>query len=337
MSLRSRILPVVNKFTQRVATFFIGLGPNELSAFYDLGEYPASFDIVYFSIAAQARALGAGLSGVHIYLVDGLHGGLRVEEPEYEVAYPVDQRNYVVSQVLEVLPRMAPLCGRSGVRHGASEWKKIAAMYPAYFALHMENQWNPLNRVRKEAHAAWKVFGERLAFTASGGARRLMREWLEAQGIGGRPVVLTMRDRKWSHGRNSEGGGWREFLAELRRRKIPAVVIPDTERVFERASFEDYGLPVCVPASVNTELRLALCELARMNFTVNTGPGTMLLFSKAPYRYFTNLDTSKESSAALWEEIGLPPGSQLSSDQHRQKIVWEPDSFENLVGELDGL
>jgi len=215
--------------------------------------------------------------------------------------------------------------------------RRMAAMYPAYYALHMENQWNPLHRVRREAHAAWRELGECLAFSASEGAKSLMEDWLKAQGIHAAPLVLTMRDRKWSHGRNSDGGGWREFLDVLRERGIPAVVIPDTERVFERAEFSEYGVPACVPASINTELRLALCELARMNFTVNTGPGTMLLFSKAPYRYFTNLDTTKESSTALWEEIGLPPGSQLSSDVGKQKIVWEPDSFENLVKELDSI
>lgn len=332
-----KITPRLNQLLARGLNFVRPLHVKTLAAFYDLNEFPASYDMVFWAVAAQSRALKLRLSGVHIYLVNGRHQGLRLEEPDYEVAYPMAQRNYVVSQVLETLPRLARLCGRTAPRIEPQEMRRTTAMYPAYYALHMENQWNPLHRVRREAHAAWRELGDRLAFSASEGARSLMTDWLKSQGISGKPMVLTMRDRKWSHGRNSDGGGWREFLNILRERGIPTVVIPDTERVFERADFGEYGVPACIPASVNTELRLALCELARMNFTVNTGPGTMLLFSKAPYRYFTNLDTSKESSTALWEEIGLPPGTQLATDTNRQRLIWEPDSLENLLRELDGL
>ncbi len=329
-----KIPPKINAIRTRLRNLVRVPYPGTLAVFYDLGEYPASYDIVFMMVAAQSRALAAGWKHVHVYLVNGPHHGLRREEPDYESAYPPDQRNYVVSQVIETIPRLGVLCGRSAVRINAEDLRPIAALYPAYYAHTMENQWNPLGRMRQEAHAAWRKHEGKLALTAGQGARKLMADWLRAQEIHSRPVVLTLRDRKWSHGRNTESGGWREFLSYLRDKKIPAVLIPDTERVFESSVSTDYGLPACIPASINTELRLALCELARMNFTVNTGPGTMLMFSRARYRYFTNLDKSKESCSSLWTEIGLPPGTQLSSDTDKQKVIWEEDRAENLIAEF---
>jgi hypothetical protein len=233
------------------------------------------------------------------------------------------------------MPRLAPLCGRTATRLSEKEARQLKESYADYLACNMEWEWNPLHRIRKEAHAAWRQYGERIAFRAGEGAKKLMQDWLEAHGVSSKPIVLTVRDRKWSHGRNSNRGDWLKFAHHLKKENIPAVVIPDTERLFETTDFAEWELPICVPASLNTEMRLALCEHARMNFTVNTGPGTMLLFTQAPYRYFANLDKTSESSRQLWAEIGLPPESQLSADLTRQKIIWEEDSFENLSRELN--
>jgi hypothetical protein len=332
---RSKVIPRVRRVYHRFALALQSPFKRRLSAFYELGEFPASYDIVFMLVAAQARALSKQIETVHFYLVNGQDEGLRVEEEDYGAAYPVHQRNYVVSHVVETIPRLGVLCRRPAVRIDPREVGLVASQYRAYFSLWMENEWNPLNRVRREAHAAWRRYGSRIGLSASDGAVELMRGWLRANGIQSAPIVLTLRDRKWSHGRNSSGEGWKELAGLLKKRGVPSVVIPNTERVFERTMTDFCGLPVCVPASVDTELRLALCELARMNFTVNTGPGTMLLFSRAPYRFFTNLGSTKESSADLWSEIGVPPGSQLSEDHSRQRMIWEADTADVLLRELE--
>jgi len=307
-----------------------------LLAFYELGEFPASYDVVYVMIAAQARAISKGLTKVRMVVVDGSNDGLREEDPEYHAAYPPDQRNWVVSQVLEQVPRLAPLCGRTATRLTEHEARRFKEQFADYLAIHMEWQWNPFNRIRTEAHAVWPKHQKEIGFRAGDGARRLMGQWLHAHGVDKPPIVLTIRDRKWSQGRNSEAGTWLKFAHYLKSEGIPAVVIPDTERLFERNRFDEWNLPICVPASLNTELRLALCEQARMNFTVNTGPGTLLLFTNNPYRYFSNLDQTHESSKTMWAEAGLPPGQQLSSTSE-QKILWTNDSLEHLVSELQSL
>lgn len=306
-----------------------------LIAFYELNQFPASYDIIYLLIAAQARSISKGLKITHVVVVEGNASTFREENADYEKAYPRWQRDWFVCQVIEQMPRLAPLCGRTASRLSEKEARRLKASYADYLACNMEWEWNPLHRIRKEAHAAWRQYGERVAFRSGEGAKKLMHDWLQAHGFKSKPIVLTVRDRKWSHGRNSNRGDWLRFAHHLKKENIPAVVIPDTERLFETIDFSEWELPICVPASLNTELRLALCEHARMNFTVNTGPGTMLLFSKAPYRYFANLDKTSESSRQLWEEIGLPPGSQLSANLTQQKIIWEEDSFENLSRELN--
>lgn len=306
-------------------------------ALYDLGEYPASYDVIYVMIAAQARAVRQGLSRVDAFLVDGVHHGLREEEADYEASYPAWQRNTVVSAVVEQIPRLAPFAGRTASRISREDATWLKDQYADYVDVMMENQWNPLNRLRREAHVAWREMGRSLAFKASEGAKRLIVRWLAAHGITEKPIVLTMRDRLWSRGRNSNGGGWMPFLALIREWGVPVVVIPDTERIFSQSEFAFCGARVCLPASLNVEIRLALCELARMNFTVNTGPGTMLLFTGAPYRYFANYEASAESSRVHWDEIGLPKGSQLSGDLKAQKIVWDPDTLEKLKEEFESV
>jgi hypothetical protein len=304
-------------------------------AFYELKHFPASYDIIYLLIAAQGRSISKGLKKIQVVVVEGNASVFREENSEYENAYPSWQRDWFVCQVIEQMPRLAPLCGRTATRLSEKEARQLKESYADYLACNMEWEWNPLHRIRKEAHEAWRQYGERVAFRAGEGAKKLMQDWLQAHGIESKPIVLTVRDRKWSHGRNSNRGDWLKFAHHLKKENIPAVVIPDTERLFETTDFAEWELPICVPASLNTEMRLALCEHARMNFTVNTGPGTMLLFTQAPYRYFANLDKTSESSRQLWVEIGLPPESQLSADLTRQKIIWEEDSFENLSRELN--
>lgn len=61
----------------------------------------------------------------------------------------------------------------------------------------------------------------------------------------------------------------------------------------------------------------------------------MLMFSNAPYRYFAQPDNEPETSSQLWNDIGLPVGSQLSINIKHQKIVWKSDTYENIMSELE--
>ncbi len=339
--IKRHVLPRIEKTKRHLKIFRNPVDTGFLAAFYDLNFFPVSYDMLYFAIAAQARALDYNLNKVIIYIIEGDNNGFRKEDPRYDSAYPSDIRRYVSTAILEQLPRLAPLVGRTAALITRDEYYRIRLLYKHYYTTLLCNNYDDelsefhgIHQVRIQSHDAWRHHGPKLSFVSSNGAKKLIQEWLTARRIN-KPITITLRDRPWSTLRNSSNGGWSKIIKKIITLNIPLVIIPDTERVFDSEISEIKGAYLCIPASISTEIRLALYESSRMNFSVNNGPGTMLMFSNAPYRYFAQPDNEPETSSQLWNDIGLPVGSQLSINIKHQKIVWKSDTYENIMSELE--
>ena len=132
-------------------------------------------------------------------------------------------------------------------------------------------------------------------------------------------VTITLRESFRNKHRNSNIPAWMAFKAYLDSKSVEVIVIPE-----------------CEDAPMNLEHRMALYCGAKMNLGVAQGPMALCVFSEAPY-ITLNQNPKDTTGQAQYDmdklliKTGFPPGSQYSFRNERQLLVWEPDTFENIV------
>lgn len=132
-------------------------------------------------------------------------------------------------------------------------------------------------------------------------------------------VTITMRESFRNTHRNSNKEAWGRFEKYLSGKNVDVMVIPE-----------------CEDAPINVEHRMAWYWGADMNMGVAQGPMALCVFSDAPY--ITLNQNPKDTTGQAQYDIdrllvktGFPPGSQYDFRTDRQILIWEPDSFENIV------
>ena len=116
--------------------------------------------------------------------------------------------------------------------------------------------------------------------------------------------TVTLRHEPRIRDMNSDAGAWRRFAAE-----IGAEVI------------EDYN-----DAPIELHEKLALYAGARMNFGVVNGPMHLLTLTEYPVTIF-----KANVSAPNLAKHGIPTATQLPWARPHQRLVWEDDTYDNLM------
>jgi hypothetical protein len=114
--------------------------------------------------------------------------------------------------------------------------------------------------------------------------------------------TITIRDYQRYKERNSDVPAWRRFAEE-----VGAVVI------------EDYSTK-----PIHLHDRMALYAGAEMNFMTGNGPGSLLLYSDYPYVIFNGKVNRAYHKEHGWLDEDLPWANE------KQKVIWEPDTYENI-------
>lgn len=167
--------------------------------------------------------------------------------------------------------------------------------------------------------------GEKIpALRASEQAKRYAGEWLAGTTAG--PVyTITIRKQDTDEDRNSSGGMW-EFAEWLEKEQRAAVIVIDDAH---EAAKRGAG----IFPEMDVDFRMATYELARMNFISNNGPQELLKFSYAPFMAFGQAPTPAWGDH--WRKyFSMEPGEQLPWSRADQRLVYAPDTFENLKAEF---
>lgn len=146
-------------------------------------------------------------------------------------------------------------------------------------------------------------------------------------------VTITLREAAHLTHRNSRIEDWCRFASYLRTMGEKVVFVRDTLKANE--PFFDFE--TCPEASLNIDDRMAIYAEAKMNFFVSNGPVTMAVFSDAPWMQFVTL-TDEDNATKFWQENNaMEPGDQYPWANANQRIVWQTDTYENLVAAWDSL
>lgn len=133
-------------------------------------------------------------------------------------------------------------------------------------------------------------------------------------------VTITLRESFRNRFRNSNGSEWRKFHKWLEARNVDVEVFPE-----------------CENAPIDLEYRMGVYAGAAMNLGVGNGPMALCVFSDAPYLLLNLCPDPKGDKTVQYDQVkllerqGFPPGSQFSFKNDRQLLVYEPDTFENIV------
>jgi hypothetical protein len=146
-------------------------------------------------------------------------------------------------------------------------------------------------------------------------------------------VTITLRETTyWPH-RNSRIPEWIQFAKYLKSKGERVVFVRDTRLAEEPVD----GFETCPIASRDLIKRTALYRDAKCNLFVANGPISLAYFGDTPWLKFFEIDDQGAYNAAKSEYwrvcVGLDPDKQeqfpWSTD--KQRIVWKPDYFTNMV------
>ena len=131
-------------------------------------------------------------------------------------------------------------------------------------------------------------------------------------------VTITLRESFRNQWRNCNAPAWAEFRKYLESRGKRVVVFPE-----------------CEISPLDVEYRMAMYAGDEMNYGASNGPLVLCHLSDAPY---ITLNMTPENNTGKGYDLkklmaagGFPEGSQFSFRNDRQILVYEPDTFENIV------
>ena len=281
---------------------------SHLTAFYDLEYGPVSYDFLTFLLRAMKVRDQMMLDGLHVVIVpkeDGLGGFARHWGKHDEHAARWRLWHIVVASCPLAKATVTVAATRKQAQDIAS-WTG-AVWWPegkAHFI-------GPLVEAARKGEMIPKL-------QATEGARRYVGQWLPDDGQ--KIVTLTTRHQDTSPDRNSDPEAWELFEDWLMDKNYRVINVEDSNDALGRG--QGY-------AELDPDLRLALYERADMNCIANNGPQDLLKFSAAPYLAFGQAPTV-EWQAHFRKYFTLEPGEQLPWARADQRLIYKPDTFENM-------
>ncbi len=156
--------------------------------------------------------------------------------------------------------------------------------------------------------------------------------WLFNRGIKQHePLVLTLRETRYSPERNSDLAAWTEFARRRRAEGYDVVFVRDTKLADE--PIEDFL--ICPHAARDLHFRAALYSLAQCNLIIANGPAELLQFSDWPFIEMKppHIDPLRPVSLGIswWQRFaGITPPESFPWLGKHQLTVWQRDTIENL-------
>lgn len=162
-------------------------------------------------------------------------------------------------------------------------------------------------------------------------------DWRVEREIGGRPIVITLRESSNQPERNSNVVEWLNFAEYAKGCGYDVLFVRDTAKAMEQLPFPTYP-----PASYDARIRYALYERALVNLSVCTGPTVWMMFGHAPYLMFKQLIPAlpewDHGNAKGWrEQDHMEIGQQWPWAYPTQRLTWADDTAENIRLHFDDL
>lgn len=306
-------------------------------AFYDLGQMPVTFDVLWFLVGADAARRRAGLESVHVVIVPGPEEGLRSEDRDYDEALPPAARKARIRNILAAACPLLPCL--SGLTIASSREQAALLVEGAggrVFPPHYRTDMPRRSKVKDQLFLHRAEGMDMAVLRALESDLAIVDRFIARIGKGRKIVTITLRDYGYMPARNSNLGAWAEFARSLDPARYAVVFIRDTDRCFETPPIEVVDFAMFDAASVNLGLRMAIYERAYINLGVNNGPMCLCwLNANACYITFKILTAGvPQTTVEYMKFLGFDIGASLPFGGPAQKWVWEDDDADTIKREF---
>lgn len=275
------------------------------AACYDMSLAPASFDFIKWLVVAEMDRIRRGAEApLKVAFTDGPEDGFRAGDVQ-NLAEKQQIMDKVMRPALQLFGAVETDEAKTGRQH--HYWYR-----PITDAARIGE---PVPRVKVPVRVACE-----------------MVDWLIEKGVkAGAPLVITLRETRYSPDRNSDVASWTEFARRRRAEGEQVVFVRDTAKADE--PIEDFL--ICPRAARDLHDRVALYALARCNLLIANGPAELLQFSDWPFIEFKPLPVEPLRPVAIgdtwWQRFGgiTPPESFPWLGPH-QLTVWQRDTIDVL-------
>ncbi len=277
------------------------------AACYDMSKGPASFDFITWLVVAEMDRRRRGVAEpLIVAFVDGPEDGFR----------PGDVQNTPEKQqILDKVMRPALALFGATESHEARTGRQFHYWYrPVTDGF---NVGEDVPRCKPPTGAVLDAIGWLLNHDINVQVRA--------------PLVITLRETRYSPERNSNLDAWLEFARRRRAEGETVVFVRDTKLADE--PLEDFL--ICPQAAKDLHFRVALYSLARCNLIIANGPAELLQFSDWPFIEIKppHIDPLRPVSLGIswWQRFaGITPPESFPWLGKHQLTVWQRDTVENL-------
>lgn len=144
-------------------------------------------------------------------------------------------------------------------------------------------------------------------------------------------VTITLREASYWTDRNSKLKEWMMFADYLKNKGERVLFIRDTAKADEEVP----GYKTLPRASRDLLYRMSVYENAKCNLFVSNGPSNLCVFSKKPFLMFFHVDPQCPYNAGrpeYWTTCaGISEGEQFPWLSDKQRMIWKPDFYTNMV------
>ncbi len=303
-----------------------GSRDDTLVVYYDFKRAPVTFDFIHYIIAAHSYAVLNKLGRFDVVLIADAWRNASAREQGYSLA---ERRWRLWNLIMEVL-RAIPNVRNISVVSEPLSTVAINSYPPSFHPEINKKIFYDAARVIKFNSMGVNVQVLRASDYATSVVERFLPRTSQ------KVVTITLRKAAFESVRDSRLEDWYKFYKELEKRGYKVVVIPDQDdSLTERTITKDYDWDVFVPACMSVDLRLALYERADMNYVTNGGIIGLFLYGTFPFLWYSvTVEGSPTSTEKYYQKIGLEVGGKYPWLKDNQEMIWEPDSFENLMESL---
>lgn len=305
-----------------------------LYAVYDLDINAITFNFAQFLIDAEFEANRHGKKGFVVVFVPPSHDQ-RLVWSVYDSVIDQGSREWRFQNILIPLTTLSTKCMGYFVLPARSATKSFIRgreVFPALYDGVNLRSWDGIAANRKLNRP-----GLFQGLSASKQGLRYIEAWKQAHGVDKPLVTITLRNQPFDPVRNSNINAWAKFANHLPELGYYPVVIPDTDKSFApEAAFD--GIACLRECAWNLGLRMALYESAFLNFIVTNGVIGLLMFNpRCSYICMNNLSAegSLIDTPEAWGKHNLTIGEDFKFSTPRQRLIFKPDTYENIVSEFE--
>ncbi len=303
-----------------------------LSCYYDLDGSPCSFDFFHFLMTAELNRVHRQCDEIALTFVFGPDRGYKKDNIR-----TYEQNDMFFKNVLWQGPHLLKSC-KSIMCIDRESKIKISHEDPDLIFPRGYKLETPKHDYTARGIVAAFVRREKPTFlVAPNYSRQIVRQYLE-NFDGKKIITLTTRElsREENGTRTCNFGEWQKFFDSLDKDKYQVLIIRDTSSVFlSNKLFADF--PEISIASIHLHFRIALYEIAFVNFFKNNGPLAPAFYSKANCVWFNEFDDAISSLSRNWYGInyGMTEGSPFPMTTKNKILFWGKDNKATIQSTFD--